>query len=429
MNPGDKRIAIDQVRVGVFIRLDTWMDHPFLFSSFKIRNEKQLRVLRSLGLREVLYAPGKSDVAPLPPPKPDAPVAPAPEIDPEVVAMMQAMRQEKRERREKISRQREAYGRCEKQFVGSITAVKKLLRNLFALPQESIEQAQTLIVDMVDSMLAEKDVLIHLMNAEAGDEGAYYHALNVTMLALLLGREAGLKSTEMCALGLGTLLHDIGKERVPSQVLLKKTAWTRAERNFYMQHVEYGVDLAAKLAALPVGAMEVIARHHEMLDGSGFPAGMSAASIGKLARIAAIANAYDNACNRINPADSLTPAQALSVMFKRDRAKYDSELMQHFVRCLGVYPPGSVVRLNNEAVGLVVSVNPSQLLHPTLLLYDPTVPKEEALLMDMADMPGLSVVSTIRPVELPKPVFDYLSPRSRISYFSESTATARPQAR
>ncbi|MDP2787030.1 MAG: DUF3391 domain-containing protein [Pseudomonadota bacterium] len=428
MNPGEQRIAIDRVRVGVFIRLDTWMDHPFLFRSFKIRNEKQLSVLRSLGLSEVFYTPEKSDVAPLPQSK-AAPVAPQPEADPEVAAMMQAMWQEKRERREKITQQREAYGRCEKQFVGGIATVKNLLRNLFSQPHEAIEQAQKLIVDMVDSLLAEKDVLLHLMNAKSGDEGAYYHALNVTMLALMLGREAGLNSGEMCALGLGTLLHDMGKERVPSQVLLKKTAWTSAERNFYQQHVVYGVELAEKLPGLPAGAMEVIALHHEMLDGSGFPGGLSGGRIGKLACIATIANTFDNACNRINPADSLTPSQALSVMFRRDRAKYDPELMQHFIRCLGVYPPGSIVRLNTEAIALVVNVNPGKLLQPTLMLYDPTIPKEEALLLNLMDEPDLSIVSTLRPAELPKPVFDYLSPRSRISYFSESAAPARKVSR
>ena len=421
MNSGEQRIAIDQVRVGVFIHLDVWMDHPFLFSSFKIRNEKQLKALRSLGLTEVGYLPGKSDVAPLPLSKPAARVAPAPEVDPEVAAMWR----EKHARREKITRQREAYGRCEKQFVSGISTVKSLLRNLFAQPREAIEQARGLVTDMVDSLLAEKDVMLHLMNAKSGDEGAYYHALNVTMLALMLGREAGLDSGEMCALGLGTLLHDMGKERVPSRILLKKTAWTTAERNFYLLHVMYGVEMAEKLGDLPLGAMEVIALHHEMLDGSGFPAGFGAARIGRLARIAAIANAFDNACNRVNPADSLTPAQALSGMFKRDRAKYDNELMQLFVRCLGVYPPGSIVRLDNDMIGLVVNVNPGKLLHPTLLLFDPSIPKEEALLMDLADTPDLAVASTLRPGELSKEVFDYLSPRSRISYFSEMSEASR----
>jgi putative nucleotidyltransferase with HDIG domain len=369
----------------------------------------------------VFYTPEKSDVAPLPPPKADAPVVPPPEIDPEIEAMWQA----KRERRQILTQQREAYGRCDKQFTGSMAAVKNLMRNLFSRPQESVEQARTLIVNLVDSLLAEKDVLLHLMNAKSGDEGAYYHALNVTMLALMLAREAGLSADEMCALGLGCLLHDMGKERVPSQILLKKAEWTTAERNFYRQHVVYGVELAEKLPNLPAGAMEVIALHHEMLDGSGFPGAFSANRIGKMARIAAIANSFDNACNRVNPADSLAPAQALSVMFKRDRAKYDAGLMQLFVRCLGVYPPGSIVRLNNEAIALVVNVNPGKLLHPTLLLYDPAIPKEEALLLNLADAPDLSVVGTLRPAELPQMIFDYLSPRSRISYFSEMTGPKR----
>jgi putative nucleotidyltransferase with HDIG domain len=426
MNPDEQRIPIDQVRVGLFIRLEVWMDHPFLFSSFKIRNEKQIKALRSLGLTEILFVPGKSDVAPLPPDKVETPIAvPTQEIDPEIAAMWQ----EKKERREKITQQREAYGRCEKQFVGSITSVKGMLRNLFARPQESIKQAQSLIVGLVDSLLSEKDVLLHLMNAKNGDDGAYYHALNVTMLALMLGRESGLNAAEMCDLGLGTLLHDLGKERVPSQILLKKTPWTTAERNFYQQHVVYGMELAEKLPALPDGAREVIEQHHEMLDGAGFPLGLAGGRIGKLARIAAIANAFDNACNRVNPADSLTPSQALSVMFKRDRAKYDAAFMQQFVRCLGVYPPGSIVRLNNDSIALVVNVNPGKLLQPTLLLYDATVPKEEALMLNLADETDLSVVSTLRPAQLPKVVFDYLSPRSRISYFSETTKPTQPNRR
>lgn len=418
MNYPEQRIGIEQVRVGLYIRLDDWMNHPFLFSSFKIRNDQQLKVLRSLGLKEVLYLPGKSDVSPLPPVKADVPPPEPPPVDPEVEAMWRA----KQERRVLLTKQREAFGRCEKKFVGGMATVKGLLRNLFAKPEESLEQAQALVTDMVDSLLAEKDVLLHLMNAKSGDEGAYYHALNVTMLALMLAREAGFNAEEMHDLGQGTLLHDIGKERVPSQILLKKTAWTTAERNFYQEHVAYGVEMAGKLPGLPAGALEVIAMHHETLDGGGFPNGLTGTRIGRFARVAAIANAFDNYCNRPNTAESMIPAEALSHMFKKEREKYDAGLMQHFIRCLGVYPPGSVVRLNNEAIGLVVSVNPGRLLHPTLLLYDPQVPKEEALLLNLADEPDLSVTATLRPASLPREVFEYLSPRSRISYYADGQA-------
>jgi putative nucleotidyltransferase with HDIG domain len=300
-----------------------------------------------------------------------------------------------------------------------------MLRNLFSRPAESVAQARELVSDMVDSLLDEKDVVLHLMNAKTGDENAYYHALNVTMLALILGKEAGLGGDEMRALGLGALLHDMGKDKVPSQILLKKTPWTSAERNFYQQHVTYGAETARSLPEMTAGALEVITLHHELLDGSGFPGRLKGERIGRLARIACIANTFDNYCNRINPADSMTPAEAVSHMFRRENGKYDPVLMQHFIRCMGVYPPGSVVQLNDGTIGLVMSVNPGRLLHPSLLIYDPDVPKEEALWLDLSLDPDLKVEKTLRPGELDKAVFEYLEPRSRVSYYSESNASAR----
>jgi putative nucleotidyltransferase with HDIG domain len=422
MSESEQRISIDQVRVGLYIRLEDWMDHPFLFNSFKIRNEKQLQTLRSLGIQHVIYVRDKSDLPPLPPPQADAPPPPSPPgPDPEVAAMWQA----KRERREKLTRQREALGRCEKKFTNGVSTVKSMLRNLFSRPAESVAQAQELVSDMVDSLLDEKDVVLHLMNAKTGDENAYYHALNVTMLSLILGKESGLGAEEMRALGLGTLLHDMGKEKVPSQILLKKTPWTTAERNFYQQHVLYGVEMVRQLPDITPGALEVIAMHHELLDGTGFPGKLKGERIGRFARIACIANTFDNYCNRINPADSMTPAEAISHMFRRENGKYDAALMQHFIRSMGVYPPGSVVQLNDGTIGLVMSVNPGQLLHPSLLIYDPDVPKEEALWLDLSEDPDLKVAKTLRPGELDKAVFDYLEPRTRVSYYSESSASAR----
>jgi putative nucleotidyltransferase with HDIG domain len=421
MSASEQRIGIDQLRVGVYIRLEDWLEHPFLFNSFKIRNEKQIQTLRALGLQQVIYVREKSDVAPLPPGQADAPPPPPAEPDPELAAMWQA----KRERREKLTRQREALGRCEKKFHTGVGTVKSLLRNLFARPAEAVTQARELVSDMVHSLLAEKDVVLHLMNAKMGDENAYYHALNVTMLALILGKEAGFSPEDLRALGLGTLLHDLGKEKVPSQILLKKTPWTQAERNFYQQHVVYGVEMARDLPGMTAGALEVIALHHELLDGTGFPGKLKGEQIGRFARVACIANAFDNYCNRIDPADSLTPAEAISYMFSKENGKYDPVLMQHFIRCMGVYPPGSVVQLNDGTIGLVMSVNPGKLLHPSLLIYDPDVPKEEALWLDLSEAPHLTVAKTLRPRELPREVFDYLEPRARVSYYSESKVSTR----
>jgi len=424
MSELEQRIGIEQVRVGLYIRLDSWTDHPFLFSSFKIRSEKQVQQLRSLGISHVFYDSSKSDSAPLPPPKASASPPPPSPPDPE----MEAMWAEKRKRREQLSRQREALGRCERQFAAGASTVKSLLRNLFSRPDESVQQAQTLVSDMVDSMLADKDVALHLVNTKAGDENAYYHALNVTMLSLVLAKEAQLDAGEMRALGLGTLLHDIGREKIPSQILLNKAPWTKAELSFYQQHVAYGVDMAQRLPGMPAAALDVIAMHHELLDGSGYPGRLAGEQIGRLARIACIANAFDHYCNRINPAESMTPAEAIAFMFKKEPGKYDPVLLQLFVRCMGIYPPGSVVQLNNGQIGLIMSVNPGRLLHPSLLIYDPDVPKEEALWLDMREAPELSVVKTLRPAELDVAVIAYLDPRTRISYFTENSLSSNRPA-
>ncbi len=422
MDAQERRIGIDQLRIGLHIRLESWMDHPFLFSSFKIRNEKQLQQLRALGISHVLCDCSRSDLPPLPPRAAGSPPRPPPPPD----AELEAMWEEKKRRRERLLRQRAALGRCERQFAAGASTVKSLLRNLGSRPHESLEQAQSLVSDMVGSLLADKDVALHLVNAKAGDENAYYHALNVTVLALILGKEVQLDAGSLCALGLGTLLHDIGRERIPSQILLNKAPWTRAEADFYQQHVAYGIDMARGLPGMPEAALDVIAMHHEMLDGSGYPERRTGAQIGRLARIAGIANAFDNLCNRPNPGESMTPAEAISFMFKKEAGKYDPLLLQCFIRCMGVYPPGSVVQLSNGRIGLVMSVNPGQLLHPALLMYDPDVPKEEALWLDMRDAPELSVVKSVRPAELELAVLAYLDPRTRVSYFTEGTLATRP---
>ena len=420
MSELEQRIGVEQVRVGLYIHLEDWMDHPFLFSSFKVRNEKQLEVLRSLKMTHVLYDPAKSDLQPLPPPAVDAPPQPPrPPIDPEVEAMWAA----KQARREKLTAQREAMGRCDKKFTAGVATVKLLLLNLFSRSGESVQQAHALVSDMVDSMLGEKDIVLHLMNAKAGDEGSYFHALNVTVLALMLGKEAQLNAEEMRALGLGALLHDLGKEKVPSQIRLKKTPWTSAERNFYQLHVAYGLEMLQQLPDIAAGALEVVAMHHELLDGSGFPAKLKGGQIGRLARIACIANAFDNYCNPVNQAEAMTPAEALAFMFKYEKGKFAPDLMQLFVRCMGVYPPGSVVQLNNGQTGLVMSVNAEHLLQPSVLIYDPDVPKEEALWLDLSVARDLSVVKTLRPQELCKAVLDYLDPRTRVSYYADGGRT------
>jgi len=164
----------------------------------------------------------------------------------------------------------------------------------------------------------------------------------------------------------------------------------------------------------------VIAQHHEMVDGSGYPKKLKGPEISLLARIIAVTNTYDNLCNPVNPAQSLTPHEALSSMFGLQRAKFDEKALATFVKCMGIYPPGTVVSLSDGSTGMVVAVNEGQALKPVVLLHDPSVPKEAAVMVDLEDTPGLSISRTIKASELDTSVLAYLAPHGRMTYYFDS---------
>jgi len=163
--------------------------------------------------------------------------------------------------------------------------------------------------------------------------------------------------------------------------------------------------------------MKAVFQHHELQDGSGYPQGLKGKDQSLAARIVAIANVYDNHCNRLNPVDSLTPHTALAYMFSNQKDFFDRGLLALFIQCLGVYPPGTIVSLSNGLIGMVLSVNPRDPLHPSLLIYNPDIPKKEALIFDLSDEPGVRIEGSIRPSKLASEVHDYLSPRTRVTYY------------
>jgi len=258
-----------------------------------------------------------------------------------------------------------------------------------------------------------------LMNVMDTAESAYSHPMNVAVLSMMVGKEAGLSADEMTALGMGALFHDIGKARIPKKLLKKRGELTKPEQQLIDQHSAFGATMLSEIDIFPKAAIQIVAHHHERMDGSGSPQQLQGDAIDRLSRIVAIADAYDNHCNSIDPDKSLTPYLALSFMFGQQKLFFDVEMLALFIRCLGVYPPGTVVELSNGAIGMVMSVNPKNQLNPSVVLYDENVPKKEALIVDLADEQDLRVEKSIRLAHLPKEVFEYLSPRTRITYFME----------
>lgn len=423
-SPCDNVIAIDQLRVGVYVYLDIgWMNHPFSFNNFKIRDEEQIRALRQLGLKELRWDPARSDARPGARPSAPEPVvaaAPPPPVEEPPCPHMQR----KHERIRRLAEHQASIARVEQAFVGAAQVVRGINRNIHAQPEKTVSEANRLIEDIVATLLHAPEMAIQVMAERPGNEDLYFHSLNVSVLAMTLAREMKLPAELVKAVGVSALFHDIGLNEIPARILNNPDPLTKPEREFREQHCQYGLDIARKVG-LPTAVQKVIFQHHEYYDGSGYPQKLKGEAIDPLARLIGVVNAYDNLCNPVNVAQALTPHEALSHMFAQQRGRFDPRFLQAFIRFMGVYPPGSVVALSNDAIGLVIRVNPARPLRPTIIVYDSGIPKAEALILDLSDEPEINISKAIRPALLPGAIYDYLSPRKRVSYYFD--AGEKPQ--
>jgi len=432
-------IDVQALRVGMFVHLDGgWMSHPFPLSHFRIASTDQIATIRSLGLRQVRWDPNESDLpaanedrAEVDPAAhatrlADAPAARVPvEVEtppePEAEPIDDTSR-----RRAALARQREALRLCERQFAEAGRELKLATELVNGKPRAAREQAEALSTTLVSKMIGAQDLCVQLLSDHAGDK-ASMHALNVTVVSLLMGRSFGLPEEEMLDLGVGAMLHDIGKVELPERLRYFEDRMSPSELRFYQEHVGHGLTHGRRMGLTP-GAMQVIAQHHEHADGSGFPHGVSTERMSATARIVALVNRYDNLCNPRHSAHALTPHEALALLFAQDRARVDTSILGAFIKMMGVYPPGSTVQLTDDRYAMVVSVNASRPIKPNVLVYDAEVPRDEALVLSLELAPSVGIRRSVKPAQLPPAALEYLSPRHRLAYFFEPARGAEPPA-
>lgn len=411
MSASPAYISPEQLCIGLYVQLElSWWEHDFAFSNFKIKDEAQIRALRALNLERLRYDPARSDCVPLEPAgSPGEAAVEAPPVDPQ--------HQARQERAQKLRHLRSRLAEVDRRFSEASQRIKTLNQTLRSRPEDAVQQAGAIVSEMVETLLGAPGVVLHGITGKAAED-SYFHALNVTVLALLLGRQLGLDSEACHSLGLGALLHDIGKLEVPSKVLLKPEPLTRPEQQLRQMHTDFGLRMGQKLM-LDDEVLRIIHEHHEHCDGSGYPRGLREAGIGRLSRLVAITNHFDGLCNPLDPRQAMSPHEALVQMFKQQREHFDEVALKAFVRVMGIYPPGSLVQLEDERYALVLGMNPTQALRPTLILYDASVAKHEALIVDLAEDSDLAIARSLRPSQLPLEVLEYLSPRRNLSYHIE----------
>jgi HD-GYP domain-containing protein (c-di-GMP phosphodiesterase class II) len=412
------KIDVDELRVGMFIHLDlSWMQHPFPVGSFRISHVQQIDKIRSLGLKQLRWSPEKSELLPPLPAGHDTAQAAQPAAQGPVEET--PAQTAERERRLALSAQRESAALCQRQFDEAGLAWRSAQDCVVAKPEQARLQTEGLTRALLDKMLVDGDMCIRLLTCNAGDNTSA-HAMNVAVISLLMGRVFGFGDDEMLDLGIGALMHDVGKIDLAERLRHLDARFGPDDLAAYRNHVARGVGHGKRMGLRP-GALLVLAQHHENADGSGFPLRLKVERMSVAARIVALVNRYDNLCNPPVLGLAHTPHEALSLLFAQAKSQFDAGMLNAFIRMMGVYPAGSVVQLTDDRYALVMSVNSTRPLKPNVLVHDPALPRDEALHLNLMGTPDLGIRRSLKPAQLPADARDYLAPRPRVAYFFEAT--------
>lgn len=425
------KASVDQLRPGHFVELQGgWWSHNFIRSKFLIESPRMLDELRAAGIATVLVHTDKSTI-PFPAP-PDLDIVRRPTIDPlpasadltraagaatpatehpavgAAAAMQEALRRGgEMRRRQEQAEQAHAAALQETQFV---------MKNLMASGPEVAARTKAFVGSAVSTVMAD-DATLHLLSGRQGEMSLRFHSLQVMTLGLLTGKRLGLSETELQDLATAALFHDTGVGRLQDSVRMAAGGGSRIEQDAYQSHVLYSVEMAKGSGAVSKAALAAILTHHEAFNGSGYPNKLAGDAIPVLGRILAIADRYDYLVNPQASPLGMTPAEALTRLFQQEGARFDKQVLHAFAKSIGIYPPGSIVQLSDGRYGIVIGVNTDALMCPSVLVYEPTVPKGQAPVVDLLETADLNIKNCLAAAMVPKDVLDYLNPRGRVAYF------------
>ncbi len=418
---GEIRIDASQLRPGVHVRLPlAWTEHQFMFNSFVITDEEQVRQIAAMHLPQLFCEVTRCKLPPLPKPAAPEESASDPETEAEnarIAALMAQQMAEKQARSLVMEALRSKLDAAQKHYSNSARSMAGVFQSFDANPTESVKQLTRVSEQSVAALLADPDSAIALIADKAQTDGNAAHALSVMTLALLLGKQARLPEEALSALGIAALLHDIGKASINPSIL-RNPARNKHEEAVYQTHCRIGHEKAVRAGRLAPPILDAILHHHERSDGKGFPDGLSNQKINVAARIVAIANRFDNLVNPVDYRRALSPSEALATLWSKEQSAFDPVLLQLFVRAMGVYPPGSIVQLSDGRIGAVVaSATTDAPLSPQIMIYEPEIPRRQAIIIDLAKDSSLRIERALRLQDRPDEELDYLLPRRKLNWF------------
>jgi HD-GYP domain-containing protein (c-di-GMP phosphodiesterase class II) len=222
--------------------------------------------------------------------------------------------------------------------------------------------------DIVDSILRNNNALVFLTKLKEKDEYTAEHSLNVCILSVAFAKHLGMEEMDIRRLGLGGLLHDVGKAKVPLEILNKEGRFTEEEFHIMKLHPVHGQKLLLNLPEEDRSAIDVAYSHHERIDATGYPRRLKANQIPYITKIVSVVDTYDAITSNRCYDKGRASMEALDIIYKCRGTQFDEELALEFIKCVGIYPPGSIVELTNGQVGICISTNEVNKLKPKIII-------------------------------------------------------------
>ena len=264
------------------------------------------------------------------------------------------------------------------------------------------KESKEVVSSMVEDITSNPDAIMNLINIKSFDDYTFTHNINVATISVLIGQQLGLPTADLQELGMGALMHDVGKLKVSLAILNKDGKLTDAEFAEMKRHPKYGYEILCKSNDISEKARMVALQHHEKFQGKGYPEGLQGTQISLFGRICAIADVYDALTTDRPYRVALAPYDAVKIVMSGVGNQFDPDVLKGFIQKISIYPAGSLVQLNDSSIALVLHPNPKSVLRPQIkLLKDKMgkrVTKREEI--DLMTAPALFIKGAADPAML-----------------------------